>query len=76
VRGTNEEGEKKKELDEVQLTISRRINWRPLNEYTTSTIGQEKRTRPPGIQEPQVHNDEPRSNENGDELHRDYDDCD
>ena len=74
MRGTNEENEKRKELDEVRLTVSRRINWRPLNEYTTSTIVQEKRTRPPGIQEPQVYNNEPRGNENGEELHGDFDD--
>jgi hypothetical protein len=32
VRWTDEEDEKRKELDKVRLTESRRINWRPLNE--------------------------------------------
>jgi len=74
VRGTHEEDEKRKELDEVRLTVSRRINWRPLNEYTISTKVQEKRTRPPGVQEPQVYNNEPSGNKNGEELHGDFDD--
>lgn len=52
VRGTDED-EKGEELDKVRLTESRRINWRPLNEHTPSTtIGQEKLTRLPRIQEP------------------------
>ena len=74
MRGTHEEDEKRKELDEVRLTVSRRINWRPLNEYTISTKVQEKRTRPPGVQEPQVYNNEPSGNKNGEELHGDFDD--
>ena len=53
VRETDEEDENGKESDEVRLTESGRINWRPLNEYTplTMILGQEKLTRPPGIQD-------------------------
>ena len=65
----------KNHIDKVQLTELRRINWRPLNEYTPSKmIGQEKLTRPPGIQEPHSWNNEPCcGNKNGEEL---YGGCD
>ena len=51
VRGADKEHEKPKELGKVGLTESMRINWRPLNEYIPSPmIGQDKLTRPPGVQ--------------------------
>jgi hypothetical protein len=61
---------KEKKLDKARLTQSRKVNWRPLNEYASSTtMGQEKLTRPPGIQDPHRKKNEARGNENGVELH-------